>query len=66
MDINFDDVVEYVEDRPFNDPCYHSKSDKLRKLGWEPKTDLQQLARMMYDSDLGVIAKKLRLSGKFQ
>jgi len=36
------------------------------KLGWESKTDLQQLARMMYDSDLGVIAKKLRLSGNFQ
>ena len=41
MDINFNDVVEYVEDRPFNDPCYHSKSDKLRKLGWKPKYTLK-------------------------
>mgnify|MGYP003121860669 CR=1 FL=1 len=41
MNINFNDVVEYVEDRPFNDPCYHSKSDKLRKLGWKPKYTLK-------------------------
>jgi dTDP-D-glucose 4,6-dehydratase len=42
MNVNFDDVVEWVEDRPFNDPCYHSKSNKLRKLGWKPKYTLKQ------------------------
>ena len=53
--------------RPQEVPLLLGDASKAReKLGWEPKTDLQQLARMMYDSDLGVIAKKLRLSGKFQ
>ena len=42
MNVNFDEVVEWVEDRPFNDPCYHSKSNKLRKLGWEPKYTLKE------------------------
>tara|TARA_B100000287_G_scaffold342571_1_gene329314 strand:+ start:6324 stop:7241 length:918 start_codon:yes stop_codon:yes gene_type:complete len=41
MDVDFDEVVEFGEDRPFNDPCYHSKSDKLRKLGWKPKYTLK-------------------------
>lgn len=39
--VEFDDVVEYVQDRPFNDPCYHSKSDKLADLDWEPKRSLR-------------------------
>jgi len=42
MGVNFEDVVEYVEDRPFNDPCYHSKSDKLRTLNWLPKRNLNE------------------------
>ena len=39
--VEFDDVVEYVQDRPFNDPCYHSMSDKLGDLDWEPKRNLR-------------------------
>ncbi len=41
MDVDFDEAVEFGEDRPFNDPCYHSKSDKLQKLGWKPKHTLK-------------------------
>jgi len=53
--------------RPQEVPLLLGDASKAKeKLGWESKTDLQQLARMMYDSDLGVIAKRLRLSGKFQ
>ena len=40
--VYFEDVVEFVEDRPFNDPCYHSKSGKLRELGWKPKYKLEE------------------------
>jgi dTDP-D-glucose 4,6-dehydratase len=40
MNFEMDKVIKYVEDRPFNDPCYHSKSDKLRKLNWSPKRTL--------------------------
>lgn len=42
MGYSFNGIVEYVEDRPFNDPCYHSKSEKLRKLGWIPKFNLKE------------------------
>jgi|TARA_Y100000310_G_scaffold280751_1_gene300693 dTDP-glucose 4,6-dehydratase len=42
MDVTLEDVIEYVKDRPFNDPCYHSKSDKLRGLGWLPKRTLKE------------------------
>lgn len=41
MNVKFDDVVEYIEDRPFNDPCYHSKNDKLKALGWMPQKTLR-------------------------
>jgi len=42
MNIDFNNAIEYVEDRPFNDPCYHSKSNKLRSLGWKPKYKLKE------------------------
>ena len=42
LSVSFEDIIEWVEDRPFNDPCYHSKSDKLRKLGWKPKHTLKE------------------------
>jgi len=41
MDVSFKDSIEYVEDRLFNDPCYHSKGGKIRKLGWKPKHTLK-------------------------
>jgi dTDP-glucose 4,6-dehydratase len=41
MSINPSEIIEYVEDRPFNDPCYHSKNDKLLQLGWKPKYTLK-------------------------
>lgn len=40
--VDFDEVVEYVKDRPFNDPCYHSRSGKLRELDWTPKRSLRE------------------------
>ena len=42
MGKNFDDCVEYVEDRPFQDPIYLSNSDKLRRMGWKPKRSLKE------------------------
>lgn len=34
----FEDCVEYVEDRPFNDFRYCVELDKLKKLGWDATT----------------------------
>lgn len=31
---NFDEHMEFVEDRPYNDKRYYISNDKLKKLGW--------------------------------
>ena len=31
---NYDDWIEYVEDRPFNDQRYYISNQKLKNLGW--------------------------------
>ena len=36
-----DDIIEYVEDRPFNDFRYVINSDKLIALGWKPEVEWQ-------------------------
>jgi len=42
MNKNVDDCVEYIDDRPFQDPIYLSNSDKLRNIGWKPKRYLKE------------------------
>ena len=37
---NYDEWIEYVEDRPFNDQRYYISNKKLRDLGWEITIDL--------------------------
>jgi len=34
---NFDDWIEYVKDRDFNDQRYHIDTSKLERLGWSQK-----------------------------
>jgi UDP-glucose 4,6-dehydratase len=36
---NYDDYIEYVEDRPFNDKRYYISNDKIKKLGWTIEKD---------------------------
>ncbi|KAL2525378.1 Trifunctional UDP-glucose 4 [Abeliophyllum distichum] len=36
--LNPDDVIEFVQDRPFNDQRYFLDDQKLKRLGWEEKT----------------------------
>ena len=31
---NFEDWIDYIEDRPYNDKRYYISNDKLKKLGW--------------------------------
>ena len=31
---NYDEYIEYIEDRPFNDKRYFISNEKVRKLGW--------------------------------
>jgi dTDP-D-glucose 4,6-dehydratase len=39
---NYDEWIEYVEDRPFNDKRYYISNHKLKKLGWEIKMDFEK------------------------
>jgi dTDP-D-glucose 4,6-dehydratase len=34
---NYDEWIEYIEDRPFNDKRYFISNQKLKDLGWEIK-----------------------------
>lgn len=38
----FDDCVEYVEDRPFNDFRYSVNTQKLDELGWKPMISFEK------------------------
>lgn len=35
---NYDDWIEYIEDRPFNDIRYYISNNKLKQLGWNITT----------------------------
>jgi UDP-glucose 4,6-dehydratase len=37
---NYEDWIEYIEDRPFNDSRYFISNDKLKKIGWSIKVSL--------------------------
>ena len=39
---DYDDWIEYVEDRPFNDKRYYISNQKLKDLGWEIKEDFMR------------------------
>lgn len=34
---NYDEWIEYIDDRPFNDKRYYISNEKLKKLGWKIK-----------------------------
>jgi len=31
---NYDDWIEYIEDRPYNDQRYYISNQKVKNLGW--------------------------------
>jgi dTDP-glucose 4,6-dehydratase len=37
---NYDDYIEYIEDRPYNDMRYYISNQKLKDLGWNIEVDL--------------------------
>ena len=39
---NYDDYIEYIEDRPFNDKRYYISNEKVKNLGWEIKKDFYE------------------------
>lgn len=45
LDLDFGESVEYVKDRPGQDIRYGIDDSKLRRLGWQPKTDMETALR---------------------
>ena len=43
MNKDFDNSIEYVKDRLFQDHIYLSNSNKLRAIGWKPKRTLKEV-----------------------
>ena len=39
---NYEEWIEYVEDRPFNDKRYYISNQKVRDLGWEIKENFME------------------------
>lgn len=39
---NYDQWIEYIQDRPFNDARYYISNKKLKDLGWNIKIDLMK------------------------
>jgi dTDP-glucose 4,6-dehydratase len=37
---NYDEWIEYIEDRPFNDQRYYISNQKLKDLGWDIEVEL--------------------------
>jgi dTDP-glucose 4,6-dehydratase/UDP-glucose 4,6-dehydratase len=37
---DYDEWIEYVEDRPFNDQRYYISNQKLKDLGWNIEVEL--------------------------
>jgi dTDP-glucose 4,6-dehydratase len=44
---DYDQWIEYIEDRPFNDRRYHICSKKLRALGWSQKKTREDLIKFL-------------------
>ncbi len=38
---SFKKNIKFVEDRPFNDKIYKINCNKLKKLSWKPKNNLE-------------------------
>ena len=40
-EVDYQDYIEYIEDRPFNDKRYYISNEKLKDLGWKIKIQLE-------------------------
>ena len=46
----FQEYIEFIEDRPYNDRRYYITSGKLQKLGWKPQKDFdEELTRLVLE-----------------
>jgi dTDP-glucose 4,6-dehydratase/UDP-glucose 4,6-dehydratase len=48
----FDEWIEYIEDRPFNDARYYISNQKLKDLGWSIKIDFIDGIKELVENDI--------------
>ena len=59
---NYDNWIEYIKDRPFNDKRYYISNEKVKKLGWEIKVDFMEgLMELIYAENNFVINNSICL-----
>jgi dTDP-glucose 4,6-dehydratase len=46
---DYDEWIEYIEDRPFNDKRYYICAKKLKELGWKQKRTREDLIKYIQD-----------------
>lgn len=44
---NYDEWIEYIEDRPYNDKRYYISNTKLKDLGWDIQIDFMQGIKLL-------------------
>ena len=50
---SYNELITFVEDRPGHDQRYAIDTTKIKnELGWEPKIDVEQLCKIMVESDI--------------
>ena len=47
---NYDNWIEYVDDRPFNDERYYISNEKLKNLGWKINKKLDKGLKSLVDN----------------
>ena len=50
-EINYDEYIEYIEDRPFNDQRYYISNKKIKQLGWLPSVDFSEGIHALVDHE---------------
>ena len=55
---NYDEWIEYIEDRPFNDMRYYISNEKVKNLGWEIKKDFMEGLIELINSENNFIISK--------
>ena len=46
---NYDEWIEYVTDRPFNDRRYYICADKLKSIGWKQNKGIDDLIKFFIE-----------------
>ena len=49
---NYDEWIEYIEDRPFNDARYYISNEKVKKLGWDIKINFMDGINKLINKNL--------------